>query len=139
MPRDLAPPASPHVVAELLSTLTPAMQGTLATDPCFICLQRELTELQAALDASDLLERTTIASHRTLLQRQIAARENRAFRRVRAVTTAILRAPVASQLELVPLPLVVIAAGQPGPPETSTFPWRELRTSLTQLAQLRCL
>ena len=135
----MVPAPSPRILAELLDTLPPHLSVAVRTAASFQCLSREMQELDAALSARDRIEQTVGSSAsgaEPLVLREAMRREARAFMRASIVASAIVDAAPATVDSICLALIVTIAAGQPGPADAATFPWRQLRQVLAAVAEL---
>lgn len=126
-------------MTELLEGLPAALAGSIRAQASFHCLIREMQELDAALMARDDIERAIGPSQSDdapLVLREAIRREARAFLRAGAVASAIVDATPATIECICRALIVTIAAGQPGPADAATFPWRQLRQVLAAVAKL---
>ena len=133
------PAPSPSIFYELVGSLPASFRQTLKAEPVFACLDRELRGLEAAIAAVDQIERIA-PSHGTsansLVARQAACREARAFWRAGFVANAITTNFPTSLERLALSLIVIIAAGRAGPAEEAEFPWTQLRKLLAALSEL---
>jgi hypothetical protein len=131
------PAPSPAIFQGLLNSLPSHFRQSLKEEPGFICLARELQHLEDAIAAVDQIERVTLtaASTSSLVGREAARREARAFRRSAIVANAIVASVDATPERLALALLVIIAAGDAGA-IGEEYPWAQLRRLLAIVTSL---
>lgn len=138
-PHNALPPPSSRVLRELMGDAEIHAGASEVVKRAFRRLREVLAHADRATADRDDIERSLIAQMGypgAALPAAVLKRETRALDMLGRATARFFASDIRTPREAALFIAVVIACGEPGPPDASSFPWAQLRKAFAALQEI---